>query len=332
MNTPVLIIGAGPAGLAVAAQLRDQNIDFEVLEKSDKIAFAWHNHYDRLCLHTVKEFSNLPLMEFPDDYPEYVPRATLVEYFERYAKHFKIEPHFNQEVSKVTRNGDGWVVKTKAGLSVEAEQVIVATGVNRIPHQPVWKGQDNFEGEIVHSRNYKNPQPFIGKRVLVIGFGNTGAELALDLAEHDVDTTVSIRSAVSIVPRDLNGRPVQKTAIKLAKLPFGLGDWLGTQIRKIYFGDLSKYGIPQSKVHPAVQLRETGKTPVIDLGTIKEIKKGKIKVVGDLENFLPKGVQLKTGEELEFDSIILSTGYRAKLEDFIPSVGQFLDSHALPKQ
>lgn len=330
-TTPVLIIGAGPAGLAVAAQLRSRGIKFEVLEKSDKIAFTWHNHYDRLCLHTVKEFSSLPLLDFPNHYPTYVPRQTLVEYFERYAGHFGIKPHFNQEVDRVVRDGTGWRVRTRAGQSFQAEQVVVATGVNRIPHQPTWTGENDFEGSIVHSRAYKQPEPFLGKRVLVVGCGNTGAEIALDLAEHGIETVVSIRSPIAIVPRDLNGRPVQRTALLLAKMPFGWGDWLGTQIRKLYFGDLSKYGIPQSRVPPAVQLRETGKTPVIDLGTVRMVKDGKIRVVGDIDRFFDKGVHLKDGEALEVGAVILCTGYRAQVTDFVPGAEAVLNHHQLPQ-
>ena len=134
-----------------------------------------------------------------------------------------------------------------------------------------------------------------------------------------------------MVPRDVNGRPVQLTAKKLAKIPFGIGDWLGTQIRKIIIGDLSKYGVPMSDVHPVVQLRETGKTPVIDLGTTKQIKEGKIKVVRDIEYFTKKGAVFKSGENMEFDSVILATGYRAQIHDFLENVDGLLDKYHLPK-
>ena len=162
--------------------------------------------------------------------------------------------------------------------------------------------------------------------------GNTGAELALDLAEHGVKSWIVARSPINIVPRDLHGRPTQLTARQLAKLPFGIGDWLGTQIRKIYIGDIRKYGLTPSKMSPAVQLRETGKTPVIDLGTIDQIKKRMVKIVPDIDHFTETGTQFKDGQHLDFEAVIVCTGYRAKIENLLPGAEEILDQYACPKQ
>ncbi len=326
-----LIIGAGPAGLATAGRLRHRGLNFEVFESTDKIAWTWHNHYDRLCLHTVKELSSLPHLPFPKDYPRYVPRLDLVKYYEDYARHFKIEPHFEEAVEEVKRAGDHWQVTTSKGKTYEARRVIVASGVNRVPFSPFWPGQDEFQGEIVHSRAYKNATPFRNRRVLIIGMGNTGAELALDLSENDVEVAISVRSPINIVPRDINGRPTQLTARQLAKLPFGLGDWLGTQIRKRIIGDLRPFGLETATISPARQLRETGKTPVIDLGTLDHIRAGRIKILPDIQEFTTHGVMLVNGTELPFDCVILATGYRAKVEDFVVGIDPFLDQYGVPK-
>ncbi|MEZ5043225.1 MAG: NAD(P)/FAD-dependent oxidoreductase [Saprospiraceae bacterium] len=327
-----LIIGAGPAGLAMAGRLRHAGLDFEVLEQSQQVGNTWHNHYDRLHLHTVKQWSHLPHLEFPEDYPLYVSRAALTAYFDQYAKHFNINPHFGEQVSTIKKVSNGqWQVLTQKGSEYLAEKVIIATGVNRVPIIPSWPGQATFKGDITHSIQYKNPAPYEGKKVLVIGMGNTGAEVALDLSEKGVDTYISVRHPISVVPRDLNGRPVQVTSKQLAKLPFGLGDWLGSQIRKLYFGNLKPYGLESSKMHPAVQLRETGKTPIVDIGTIKAIKAGAIKVVKDIDHFTETGVQLKTGGHLEVDSVILATGYKAKVEAFLEKAEDLLDQYGCPK-
>lgn len=328
-----LIIGAGPAGLAVAGRLREIGIDFEIVEQSDKIANSWHNHYDRLHLHTVKQLSNLPHKEFPNHYPTYVPRKALIQYYEDYAKEFGIKPHFNEKVVGLKKeNKNEWKVETASGKTFLTENVIIATGVNRVPNRPNWPGMDQFKGTIVHSRDYRNPSPFKGQKVLVIGFGNTGAEIALDLCENEVDTAVSIRTPITIVPRDVNGRPVQLTAKMLDKLPFGIGDWLGTQIRKFIIGDLAKYGVPLSRMHPTVQLKETGKTPVIDIGTVDAIKEGKIKIHGNVKAFYAHGVELDNREKIPFDAVILATGYKANLDDFIPNVDTLLDKYKWPKE
>ncbi|MDH7446534.1 flavin-containing monooxygenase [Aquimarina sp. 2201CG14-23] len=325
-----LIVGAGPAGLAVAGRFRKQNIPFVIVEQTDKIVWSWHNHYDRLLLHTVKELSHLPYLEFPEDYPRYVPKTKLADYYENYAKHFNIKPEFNVEVRSVSKENNHWNINTNK-QTYQAKNVIIATGVNRVPFLPVWKNQIDFKGNIIHSRSYKNVSPFKGKKVLIIGMGNTGAELALDLSEHLVEVAVSVRSELLIVPRDINGRPVQLTAKKLEKLPFGLGRWVGKQVRRVVIGDLIKYGVQVSKKDPIDHLKQTGKTPVIDLGTVKQIKLGNIKIVDDIESFYEYGVQLKNGTRLEIDTIILATGYRAKVEQFIKNTDGLLDSYGVPK-
>lgn len=332
-KTPNLIIGAGPAGLAVSGRLRKMDIPFEVIEQNDKIAWSWTQHYDRLHLHTVKQLSALPHLPFPKEYPTYVPRLDLVKYYESYAKEFDIKPHFNTMVTSIRRQKNGsWLVETNTEQSFEAENVIIATGINRVPNFPKWKGQDRFQGQIVHSRNYKNPAPFAGQKVLVVGMGNTGAEVALDLSEKGVDTYISVRSPINFVPRDVNGRPVQLTAKTLAKLPFGFGDWLGMQIRKMVIGDLTKYGIPMSTMNPTEQLKTTGKTPVIDIGTVAQVKAGKIKVLPDIDYFYETGIAFQNAAQHDFDAVIACTGYRSQLEDFLETTEGLLDKYNVPKQ
>lgn len=330
MKANVLIIGAGPAGLATAGRLRKMGIDFRVVERTDKIAAAWHGHYDRLHLHTVKELSHLPHLPFPESYPRYISRQQLVDYCEDYARQFDIRPLFGHLVTRITRAGDFWEVQFENGKTDTAQYVVIATGANRVPNAPKWPGMENFSGQILHSRDYKNAKPFVGKRVLVVGMGNTGAEIALDLSEHNIDTTLSVRSPVSVVPRDFLGRPVQLTAKKLARLPFEVGDRIGSFVRSIVFGDLRRFGIPVSKVPPAVQLRETGKSPVIDLGTIQQIKAGKIAVQGGIDGFNSDGVRFINGKVANFDTVIVATGYRPKLEEIIPSIAPELDAYGMP--
>ncbi len=326
-----LIVGAGPAGLAIAGRMRHQKIPFEIIEQQREVGSSWRNHYDRLHLHTVKQLSALPHLPFPTDYPIYVPRAKVVDYLDQYAQHFSIQPIFKTSLEKVQRQDDNWLVQTDTDRTFLAKNVILTTGINRVPNIPTWQGQEAFQGKIIHSRAYKNPTPFLGAKVLVVGMGNTGAEIALDLAEKGVDVTVSIRSPICIVPRDVNGRPVQLTAKTLAKIPFGIGDWLGTQIRRFIIGDLTKYGVPLSTMHPTVQLRETGKTPIVDIGTAQAIKDGKIKAMGDIESFSEEGIRFKSGEQQAFDQVILATGYRANLVEFIPEIASQLDKYQLPK-
>lgn len=331
-EVPIIIIGAGPAGLAMAGRLDQLGIeDYIVIESSSSIGSSWRNHYDRLHLHTVKKWSHLPHFPFPEAYPTYVSRQQVVEYLDAYAVKFNIEPRLNESVTQIEKEASKWKVTTSKEVYL-TDHVVVATGINKIPNMPTWPGQDAYVGEITHSKYYKNPEPYKGHNVLIVGMGNTGSEVALDLANHDVPVHLSVRSPISLVPRDLNGRPVQETAKTLAKIPFGLGDWLGSQIRKIYFGNVEKYGLRISKMHPTVQLTKTGKTPVIDLGTIDMIKKGKVKVLSDIQSFYKDGVLTTDGEQVEVSRVILATGYRAEIEKMMPNVEVIFDSHNLPNR
>lgn len=330
MESTTLIIGAGPAGLAVAARLAKARLPYELVEQNDNIASSWHNHYDRLHLHTVKSQSNLPYIDFPEHYPQYVSRKQLVDYYENYANHFNIKPHFNTKVIAVRKSNNSWHIECENEKTFDVQNIVVATGLNRIPKIPYWKGQEEFEGEIIHASKYKNAIPFKGKKVLVVGMGNTGAEIALDLAENNVAVDLCVRSEVVIVPRDFLGRSVQVTAQKLAKLPFKLGDIISTFPAKIMFGNLRKFNIPISNIKPAVLRREYGKTPTFDLGTIAQIKLGKINVHRDIESLQKSTVLYKDGSSIAYDAIILATGYYAQITDFLEDKNNLLDHFGEP--
>lgn len=333
-----LIIGAGPAGLAMAGQLAHRNLPFTILEASDYIGYAWRNHYDRLHLHTVKQHSALPHFPYPADYPTYVSRLQVVEYLERYAEHFKIKPLFNQKVVSIRRNrradqadqpGAPWTVQTESH-EFRAERVIVAAGYNRIPNVPELPGQRDFRGIIWHSRDYRNGAPFRGENVLVVGMGNTGAEIALDLYEHGARPVISVRGPVNIVRRDVFGRPAQPTAIFLNKFPNWFYDFVTGLSQKFTVGDLSAYGLGKPK-HPASYDTRRGKIPVIDLGTLDQIKAGNITVRPAIKRVNARTVTFAEGpdgvaHEQPFDAILLATGYRPGLA---PILGEELSAQIL---
>ena len=329
-HTPVLIVGAGPAGLAVAGCLRQRGIDATVLDQACGVGDAWRHHYERLHLHTVKTHSALPGLPFPADAPRYVPRQGVVDYLEAYARHFAIVPRCGETVQRVEREGGSWRVHTAGGRRYAAPALVMATGANREPVVPVLPGQDVFAGRITHSRDYRNPQPFDGRRVLVVGMGNTGAEIALDLAEQGVRVALSVRSPVNIVRRDVLGRPTQLSSIALGRLPEPLGNALATLLRNLSVGDLSRWGLRTPAVSPLAQLRREGKTPMIDIGTLDRIKSGDIAVYPGIATLTREGVRFTDGRELPIDAIVLATGYRAALQALFPQHTLPLDARGLP--
>ncbi|QHV94881.1 flavin-containing monooxygenase [Spirosoma endbachense] len=328
-----IIIGAGPAGLAMAGQLAHLNQPFTVLEASEYIGFAWRNHYDRLHLHTVKEHSALPHLPYPTNYPTYVSRLQVVEYLERYAERFKIRPLFNQKVTKIQRDQDGmWQVKTETD-TFTAERVVVATGYNQVPNVPDLPGQRDFRGIIWHSYEYRNGAPFRDENVLIVGMGNTGAELALDLLEHGAKPFISVRRPINIIRRDVFGRPAQPIAIFLSKFPRWFADFLAGLAQKINVGDVSAYGLGKPAHPPSYDTRR-GIIPVIDIGTLDQIKAGNITVVPGIERVNAKTVTFSDKRELPFDAIILATGYRPGVTAFLDTTltARILNDRGYPKQ
>ena len=203
VNGPV-IVGAGPSGLATAACLRDEGVPFVVVERSDCIASLWQKRtYDRLKLHLPKKFCQLPKMPFPDHYPEYPTKRQFIDYLESYASHFKIKPEFNKSVesARFDETSGLWRVRTtSAGEEMEyiCRWLVVATGENAEQVVPEIKGlKTEFNGEVIHACEYKSGEKFRGKRVLVVGCGNSGMEVSLDLANHNAITSMVVRSSVS---------------------------------------------------------------------------------------------------------------------------------------
>lgn len=227
----ILVIGGGPAGVAVAACLQQAGLRPCVLEKGPAVGTSWRSHYRRLHLHTVKELSALPGLAFPAEAPRYVPRAQVVDYLETYARHFALPVQTGCEVVSVARvtegarGAEGWEVCARVangGSELrrwQVRRVVLASGANAQPRRPALPGEEVFGGQVLHSRHYSDAQAFAGQRVLVVGMGNTGAEIALDLCEQGVAVGLSVRSPVNIVHREFLGRPSQRIAPAGAAAP-----------------------------------------------------------------------------------------------------------------
>jgi cation diffusion facilitator CzcD-associated flavoprotein CzcO len=329
-STPdAIVIGAGPAGLACAMTMRAAGLNVTVFEKADSVGAVWRRHYDRLHLHTDRNHSGLPGMAMPSGYPTYPSREQVVAYLESYAARFDIRPVFNTVVSNVRREGSLW--RVDAGQdTIAASVVIVATGIADAPYRPSWPGSETFSGAVVHSSEYRNPAPYARKRVLVVGFGNSGGEIALDMANAGVDVALAVRNPVQVLPRDLLGFPILAWAILYRRLPARLVDMMNAPILRLAVGNIEKLGLRRAAKGPRQMIEEDGRVPLIDIGTLAKIRDGSIKIRGGIDRFTADGVLFADGVTEKFDAIILATGFRPDLRLLIRGVEGAFDEHGMP--
>ncbi|MDJ1134084.1 flavin-containing monooxygenase [Streptomyces iconiensis] len=328
-GSPVHVLGAGPGGLATAAALQQRGISAVVLEKSPSVGASWRGHYERLRLHTTRAQSALPGLPIPRSYGRWVARADLVRYLEDYAAHHRIEVATGVEVDTVERNGGQWVLHANGGRRLTTWATVVATGYNHTAYMPSWPGRDTFTGELLHASQYREPSPYAGKDVLVVGAGNTGAELAADLANSGAGRVrLAVRTPPHIVRRSTLGWPAQRSAILCRRLPVRLVDRVAARLAKVSVPDLTPYGLPRPEPGLYSRVLE-GAIPVQDVGLIKAVQAGKVEPVAAVESFDGAKVQLADGETLSPEVVIAATGFRRGLENLVGHLG-VLDARGRP--
>lgn len=304
----VAIVGAGAAGLATAACLGWHGIHATIYEAGDGPATTWRSLYDRLHLHTVKALSGLPGMAMPATFPRYPSRQQVVDYLAAYAKRFDLEIVPNSPVIRARPEGAGWRITTPYGEH-SARVLVSATGIFSNPYAAMFPGLAEFKGRTLPAAVYRNATPFAGQRVLVVGAGNTGAEIALDLAEHGVTPTVAIRAGAHVVPRELLGMAIQRWAHVISRLPRGVTGTLVPLLLKRSERRQAAAGVPK----PAGSVLDKPGVPIIGLEFLQYAREGKIRIAGAIERFTDAGVRFSDGREETLDVVILATGYRPAL-------------------
>lgn len=327
-SAPVIVVGAGPAGLAVGACLKRAGVRSILLEQGDDVGTSWRNHYDRLHLHTDRRHSALPFIPFAPGTPRYPSRQQVVDYLDSYARRTALDIRFGQEVTAARRAAGQWTVSTADG-DYTSSYLVVAAGYVREPRRPTWPGMEDFAGDVLHSSQYRNAEAFADASALVVGFGNSGGEIAIDLCERGARTTMSVRGGVNVIPRELFGIPILSIGIAQRRTPARISDTLNASVLRAVIGDFTKHGLRRLPYGPATQIRQHHSIPLIDIGTIDLIKRGLITVRPGVDSFTRGGVRFTNGTEGQFDLVILATGYRPRVSAFLDAAAAY-DSDGIP--
>ncbi|WP_202352086.1 flavin-containing monooxygenase [Mesorhizobium sp. 113-1-2] len=326
---PAIVIGAGAAGLAVAQALIKAGVPVAILEKESRLAEPWHRRHQQLHLNTHRDLSALPGLSFPVDTPAFPHRNVVIRHMNDFRDANRLPVEFGVAVETLVFRGDHWAVRTSAGSRL-ARHVIVATGRDKEPFTPQWKGMEAFSGRIIHSADFGDAKAYAGKKVLVVGAGNSGFDALNHLAGVDVAALwLSARNGPALLPKRIGKIAVHRLSPLMARLPLRVADAVIAATQRLVFGDLTKFGMPPAPSGGASRLTTDYTAIAADDGAVDAIKSGKITVVPAIREFTRDGVILANGSLIDPDIVIAATGYRTGLERMVGNLG-VLDSKGVP--
>ncbi len=337
----VCVIGAGASGLAAIKNLREQGFAVDCFERETSVGGAWNWRHARspvyASTHLVssKPFTQFPDFPMPDDWPDYPHHALVLDYLDRYCEHFGLREHvwFGTEVTRVEpADGGYWDVTTRGARGgTERTQrygaVVVANGHNWFPKQPEYEGLGGYRGEVIHASAYKDAAQLRGRKVLVIGGGNTSCDIAVEAAAQAARCWHSTRRGYWYAPKYLYGRPADQIndLLRALRLPLRLRQWLFQRVLRRTVGDLTRFGLPR----PDHRIGETH--PIVNSQLVYYIGHGGILPVPDVARFERTGVALTDGRTIDPDLVVLATGYLPRFEFLAPDL-LAVDAHGQPHQ
>jgi putative flavoprotein involved in K+ transport len=325
-----IVVGGGPAGIATAAELRRRGIAVVVIERGPALGARWRSRYDGLRLNTFSGFSHLPRRRLPRAAGRYASRDAFVDYLVAYARAYELDVRLGVEAVRIEPDErTGWTVATSDGPWT-APHVIVATGWDAEPTLPAWAAASQFAGPVLHTSGLTDLTKFQGRRVLIVGAGNSGIDVAGHLVRTGATVTLSTRTPPNIFPRDWLGAPLGPSALLGEHLPSAPVDAIGRFIQWQVYGDLSAYGIARAPEGYATRFRRTGVNPAVDDGFVNALKVGRAGVVAEVERLESEAALLVTGERVDADAVILATGYRRGLERLVGHLN-VLDDRGVPR-
>ena len=324
-----IVIGAGAAGLAVAYALTKAGVTTQILEREQRLAEPWHRRHDNLHLNTHRDLSSLPGVSFPAGTPAFPHRTAVIRHLNEFAEKHRLPIAFSVKVDEIEFHGDHWLLRTSAGLKA-ARYVVIASGRDRQPFIPAWKGMEDFPGSIIHSADFGRASDYAGKKVLVVGAGNSGFDALNHLSRVETGQMwLSARNGPSLLPKRIGKIAVHRISPLMASLPTWLADAVMAATQRLVFGDLTKYGLPPAPSGGASRLGSDYTAIAADDGAVDAIKAGRIIVVPQLREFRRDGVVLDNGQTIAPDIVIAATGYRTGLETMLDRLG-VLDAKGVP--
>ena len=322
------VVGAGPGGLGVAGALAARSVHAVVFERAEQVAPVWRNAYTRLRLNTGRARSHLPGSRLPG-IERWPTREAFVAYLDSYVVQHQLSVRTGTEVQRIDRDGNGWAVHTPAGPE-HFDQVVVASGYNAVPALPDWQGDEPFRGVLMHSSQYRDGAGFQGMRAVVVGIGNSGADIAVDLLEHGATVSIVVRTPPHIVTREPFGIPADLVGIALRRLPASAGDRLVDIACRPTTNLLRRHGLDAPPEGAMTRHRRDGGEPTIDSGILRALKDNRIRVLpGAVINLTGDAVTLDSGVHEAADVVIAATGFHSGLA---PLVGHLdvLDDRGRP--
>jgi cation diffusion facilitator CzcD-associated flavoprotein CzcO len=325
-----VVVGAGPAGLAIARELEHRyEVQTLVLDRATAPAISWRTRYDNFRLNTTGFLSHLPGQRIPLAAGRWPTREDMVRYFDSYVRRQNIALELGCEVNGVERADGGWRITTSFG-EIRSRTIILATGNYRTPTVPCWPGLSDFTGEVVHSGDFRNAWPFRDRDVLVVGAGNSAADIAVQLVDAGTRRIwLAVRTPPHLVRRAIAGFPSDILLELFARVPAGAVDPVVTLSERIMWGDLSAYGFNRPPLGLKATVERTGRIPTLGDELVKAVRAGRVEVVPAVQAVEDDRVILAGGASIRPTAIIAATGFSPDLAGLVGHLG-VLDDRGKP--
>ncbi len=327
-----VVIGAGPSGLAVARELSHHHgITALVIDRAALPVIAWRTRYDNFRLNTTGFISHLPGQRIPIRAGRWPSREDMVAYYDRYVVRQHITLQLGCEVNRIDRAQGGWQLDTSAH-AIRARAVVLATGNYRTPIVPTWPGLSRFNGEFIHSSDFVSARPYRGRDVLVVGAGNSAADIAAQLADHGAGRIwLAVRTPPHLVRRSMGPIPSDLLLELSARVPATLVDPLISRTHRFMWGgDLSVVGFHRPPMGLKATVEQRGRIPTLADELVGAVRAGRIEVVAAVESVEPDRVMLVDGSSVAPEVIVAATGFSADLDGLVGHLG-VLDHRGNPR-